>query len=105
MSNESPQVAALRIRYQNSFPEKSAALAEFQQLLSVDDDASATTALNQNSETVGDYLHKLAGSAGMYEYDDIAALARQGMAQSKQQDLPALLQSLTQIRGLLEQKA
>ena len=103
MSTESPQVAALRIRYQNSFPEKSAAIAEFQELLSAGDPTSGATALNKNSETASDYLHKLAGSAGMYEYDDIAALARQGMAQSKQQDMPGLLHSLKQIRSLLEQ--
>lgn len=103
MSIESPQVAALRIRYQSSFSEKSAAIAEFQNLFNDQEQPSCLSVLNGNSETTGDYLHKLAGSAGMYGYDDIAALARQAMSQCKQEDLGGLLLSLQQLRDLLEQ--
>ena len=101
MSTDSPQVAALKIRYQSSFSEKSTAVAEFQTILASEDSTYCFSRVNQNSETVGDYLHKLAGSAGMYGYDDIAQIARTGMTQHKQEDLSGLQHSLKQIRDLL----
>ena len=104
MSTDSPKVAALKIRYQSSFPAKSAAIAEFEAILENEEPASYSSAVNQNFETAGDYLHKLAGSAGMYGYDDIAQIARLGMAQYKVQDLRGLQHSLKQIRDLLDQR-
>ena len=105
MSNDSPQVAALKLRYQSSFSEKSAAIAEFEAILENEDPASYSSAVNKNFETAGDYLHKLAGSAGMYGYDDIAQIARLGMGQYKVQDLYGLQHSLRQIRDLLDRQA
>lgn len=105
MTNDSPQVAALRQRYRKSFSDKAAVVAEFHQSLSDDSSAFCLSLLNEDSETVSDYLHKLAGSAGMYEYDDIAALARKGMSQCKQEDVQGLLASLSQLRDLLDQYA
>jgi HPt (histidine-containing phosphotransfer) domain-containing protein len=60
---------ALRRRYVDSFPDKRAALEAAS--ANVDNDgAGAQQALRQ-------LAHKLAGSAGMYGFDDIGQLARE----------------------------
>jgi HPt (histidine-containing phosphotransfer) domain-containing protein len=60
---------ALRRRYIDSFPDKCAALEAAAASLA-SNDAGAQQALRQ-------LAHKLAGSAGMYGFDDIGHLARE----------------------------
>jgi HPt (histidine-containing phosphotransfer) domain-containing protein len=60
---------ALRRRYLDSFPDKRAALEAASANL-VNHDAEAQQGLRQ-------LAHKLAGSAGMYGFDDIGQLARE----------------------------
>ncbi len=60
---------ALRRRYIDSFPDKRAAL-----------EAASADLDNQGAEsqqTLRQLAHKLAGSAGMYGFDDIGQLARE----------------------------
>ena len=75
MSQDSPQIQQLKTRYRTSLPEKSAQIAKLQIVL-LDGQAELPQVLQELHE----YLHKLAGSAGMYGYDDIAVLARTTMA-------------------------
>jgi HPt (histidine-containing phosphotransfer) domain-containing protein len=63
---------ALRRRYVDSFPAKGAALEASIEALDVSGEvnAEALSALRQQA-------HKLAGSAGMYGFDDLGHLARE----------------------------
>ena len=74
MHQDSPQIQQLKSRYKASLPEKSAQIAELQSLLQ-----SGQPSVPQTLKDIHEFLHKLAGSAGMYDYDDIAALARASM--------------------------
>ncbi len=62
--------AALRDRYLESFPAKAASLSTALQALEMTFDAQQIRALR-------DLAHKLAGSAGMYGFDDLGLLARE----------------------------
>ena len=74
MHQDSPQVQQLKSRYKASLPEKSAQIAELQSLI-----VAGQPSLSQSLQDTHEFLHKLAGSAGMYDYDDIAVLARATM--------------------------
>ena len=74
MHQDSPQVQQLKSRYKASLPEKSEQIAELQSSLQREQPSS-----QQTLEEIHEFLHKLAGSAGMYDYDDIAGLARATM--------------------------
>lgn len=73
--SESPQVKALKERYRASFSEKIEALK--QQCDAVADGQISS----QQRLQVNEVLHKLAGSSGMYGYDDISASCREIMAE------------------------
>jgi len=60
----------LRNRYLDSFPSKAEALSAALQALEMTFDAAQIRALR-------DLAHKLAGSAGMYAFDDLGLLARE----------------------------
>lgn len=62
--------AVLRTRYLESFPAKSASFSAALQALEMTFDAQQVRALR-------DLAHKLAGSAGMYGFDDLGLLARE----------------------------
>jgi len=59
----------LRRRYIDTFPDKSAALSAALDLLANGDAAGP--------RSLRDQAHKLAGSAGMYGFDDVGQLARE----------------------------
>ena len=102
---ESPQVLALRQRYQQSLTEKSSVVSEF---LSQISDAAQQANWQLSDElvnSIGEYLHKLAGSAGMYGYADVAQLARTALAANRQSDSATLHAHLDELRSLLEQHA
>jgi len=73
MSSDSPQIMAIRSRYKASFNEKKQLVDEYIERLS--DKPTDKLIL---SELHGE-LHKLAGSSGMYGYDDISCLCRRIM--------------------------
>ena len=73
MSSDSPQIVAIRARYKASFSEKKQLIDEYVERLS--DEPTDKLVL---SELHGE-LHKLAGSSGMYGYDDISRLCREIM--------------------------
>lgn len=60
------------------------------------------------SEVLGDIkqnLHKLAGSSGMYGYDDLANITREAMQLIDQNNYGRLQQQLLALRNLLRQHA
>ena len=91
---ESPQVKALKDRYRASFVEKIATLNEQRNALAIDGDSQLTEAHES--------LHKLAGSSGMYGYEDVSLLCRKTMTKTDKADvvegLDALIELLEQHR-------
>lgn len=93
----SPQIQAIRERYKISLPEKAELIAELlEELTQSNLDAFA------NSHSA---LHKLAGSSGMYGYDDIAELCRNAMISAQQEDTQLLIQQLSELISMLEKHA
>lgn len=97
MKNDSPQVQAIRERFRNSFSDKADALKALSQQIKANQQ-QPEEALNEAHET----LHKLAGSFGMYGYDDLSNLCRTGMAQAQSSDMDGLQVSMRELIGLLE---
>ena len=101
MYQDSPQIQQLKSRYKASLPEKAAQTAELESLL-----LGEQAMLQQSLQDIHEFLHKLAGSAGMYDYDDIAVLARAAMqfviAQAAETtDIHQVDAELSKIRSLL----
>ena len=100
MSQDSPQVQAIRARYKASLPDKAALFSSYLQRL-----------LAQSPLTHSDYddlhgeLHKLAGSSGMYGYSDISELARGTMSLIADRQYDRLTEQLGQLRDLLLEHA
>lgn len=90
----SPQIQAIRERYKSSLPEKAELIAEQIDLIS----SSKAGSLDECHGV----LHKLAGSSGMYGYEDIALLCRSAMARVQDMDTIQLLNELTDLKDLLE---
>lgn len=103
MAEESSQVTALRHRYQSSLADKSRRLGELIDLLTGDGDVAALNAKAADDDLIEDYLHRLAGSSGMYGYDDIAILARAALANLRQGDGTRLAVKLVELRSLLDE--
>lgn len=95
MSEESPQIAAIKQRYKASFPEKVKIIRE------------ALTVVNSGGElhAVKEELHKLAGSSGMYGYSQLADSCRQAMQKVDDQSRHQLALELEKIIDLLEHGA
>lgn len=93
----SPQIQAIRERYKISLPEKAELIAE---------QVEALTQADANAfEESHNALHKLAGSSGMYGYDDIAVLCRNAMLSAQKKDAQLLIQQLSELIALLETHA
>lgn len=86
---DSPQILALKERYKSSFEEKTQLLSDY---LTAVENGEAT--LDQVSE-LGSFLHKLAGSSGMYGYDDISAASREAMLVANQIENIAYIDELS----------
>lgn len=104
MNQDSIKIQQLKHRYKNSLGEKLEDLDGH--LLAVGFDASG---VHTRLDELHEYLHKLAGSAGMYGYDDIAQSAREAMVLTTPHTEPpssaAIKQAIGQLRQLLEQHA
>ena len=90
----SPQIQAIRERYKRSFTEKIELITEHINALP---QAEAGV-----MESAHEMLHKLAGSSGMYGYDDIAALCRVAMLNAQQSKADVLIQNLSELKSALE---
>ena len=104
MKQESIQEQQLRQRYKNSFVQKAGQIDILLGRMAEDRSKS-----DSPLEDIHEYLHKLAGSSGMYGFLDIAELARTAMREFDQ-DIPwdgsgRLKARLKDIRDLLEQYA
>ena len=97
-TTNSPQVIAIRARYQSSLPEKSEMLAAHERVLETSQD-------EQTLKELKDDLHKLAGSSGMYGYHDISGLCRKAMYVIEQGELADLGKYLGEVQNLLKQYA
>jgi len=101
---DSIKVQQLKHRYRNSLAEKAAELDSA--LAAIEFDHPGATATVQQ---LHEYLHKLAGSAGMYGYDDIASSARSSMVLTNARlgvaSESAIRQSINELRHLLEQQS
>jgi len=94
---ESPQIQALRLRYK-------ASLADKIELIQQQIDTISTSSGDASSiEEAHQVLHKLAGSSGMYGYDDINVLCRNVMSQLAGLEIDDSVKALNQIVELLEQ--
>mgnify|MGYP000208879945 CR=1 FL=1 len=91
----SPQIQAIRDRYKSSFPEKLAVIADLVEALK-------ESRVNAMDDAHG-VLHKLAGSSGMYGYDDIAVLCRDAMVNAQRQNRDELLKKLAELIELLKE--
>ncbi len=80
IDQDSPQVLALKERYKSSLEEKVQVLSDH--LIAIE---SEEATLDELSE-LRSFLHKLAGSSGMYGYDDISAASREAMLVADQVD-------------------
>jgi len=97
MSNDSPQIVALRARYKASFNEKKDIIDGFiKQLQKQQSDESVLSSLHGE-------LHKLAGSSGMYGYDDISVKCRNIMQEILNDCFHEVLSDLTQLSELLSE--
>lgn len=96
---DSPQIAAIKLRYQQSFAEKAEVIAEHLAAHLTGEDSAITL------QDTRDMLHKLAGSSGMYSYNDISSVCRSAMDRIDQDDLTALANRLEHLKELLEQYA
>lgn len=88
-----PEIQAIRDRYKKSLPEKAELIEEQRQSL-VNSNVNAYEQLHS-------LLHKLAGSSGMYGYDDIAALCRSAMVNAQNKDKTVLDQKLKELISML----
>jgi len=100
-TQESPQVAAIRARYQSSLKDKAEMLAAHTAALV----ASKDNNLDLTLEALRDDLHKLAGSSGMYGYEDISKVCRHAMRAIDEEKLEDLDQHLHEAQQLLKQHA
>jgi len=87
--SESPQIKALKERYKKSLREKSEIASNWSNVFK-----QGNTSENSVAELSG-WLHQLAGSAGMYEFDQIAQLCRDAMILLRETNVSALTVSET----------
>jgi len=85
---DSPQIKALKERYKDSFSEK---INDLEECLHAVQSESAT---HEDVIKLRDLLHKIAGSSGMYGYNDISVLSRASM------NLAERIENLNEIEDL-----
>lgn len=100
---DSPQVQAIQARYKASFNDKAAMLNDF--LSQIQAHLGDADLIARFSQELHEELHKLAGSLGMYGYDDFALLARDGMRHTKDNDIDAVQRSVQQLISHLQSSA
>ncbi|MCH2189959.1 MAG: Hpt domain-containing protein [Gammaproteobacteria bacterium] len=94
MTEDSPQIQQLKVRYRQSFPEKLAIIRKARSEL-----------LQENNITFArEELHKLAGSSGMYGYSELAANCRSAMEKLDTRDSLSSLEAIDAVIKQLDSK-
>lgn len=101
MSNDSPQIQALRARYRESFPEKMAVIDGCLENLKCLFHEGDDQAIKQEFDVIHAELHKFAGSFGMYNYQDIATVCRDAMTSISSRDTQLVLDLLTKLSAMI----
>jgi len=94
---ESPQIQALKERYKASIPDKIELIREHVELV------LAEPADSNFIDEAHQILHKLAGSSGMYGYDDVNVLCRDAMSRLDVNNIEGSVEALNKVVELLEQ--
>ena len=96
MNTESANIRALRERYRRRLVGK---LTELDQL--TEREAHPHQQEGEGGLDLAQYLHRLAGSSGMYGYQDISTVARAAMRDIEERNRQSLEQHLNRLRALL----
>lgn len=91
--SDSPQIQAIKQRYRESLKEKADMVAKFRSSIEVE----------SQFDLMKEELHKLAGSSGMYGYQDLADTCRAAMGSIDSDAVGVLADQLDLIVGLLNQ--
>lgn len=97
MTSESAQILAIRARYKKSLVEKAAIIEERTALIK----NSSSQELAETLAAYRDELHKLAGSSGMYGYQDICDLCRRAMSNIDASELTDMETRSSELHRLL----
>ena len=100
MKPESPKIADIRERFKSSLLEKAEVFGQYLDKI-VESDETNAELLNELRED----LHKLAGSTGMYGYDDLAKMSREAMNLIDSSDEFGAEQKVLAIHNLLKKHA
>jgi len=92
---DSPQILSIRERYKESLLEKAKLIEGLIHSL-----GNPTT--SRSIKAAHEELHKLAGSSGMYGYDQVSALCRTAMKSAADEETASLLEQLTELKSLLD---
>ena len=97
---DSDQVAAIKARYRQSLSEKAETVLGWRAKIQ-----AGVLLANERSE-LAEWLHRLAGSSGMYGYAEIATLTRQLMHRAEGGDVASsFIDEMKQLADLLKQQA
>ncbi|MFT4629365.1 MAG: HPt (histidine-containing phosphotransfer) domain-containing protein [Arenicella sp.] len=103
--DNSDKIQKLRDAYKSSLLDKSTVITELLLMISADASDSDTGISDENLIEIHQYLHKLAGSSGMYGYPEIAQLSRAAIKSSERKAIQLLVEQLSELRDLLRQSA
>ena len=101
------KIQKLRDRYKSSLVDKSVVISDLLLMISTDgsNPIDGVGAIDKACIEIHQYLHKLAGSSGMYGYPEIAQLSRAAMHSSQVKDAQLLVEQLNKLRDLVQQCA
>ncbi len=105
-AKESPQIQAIRSRYRASLNDKAQMISVHVKAIS--DIGVKTQSVEQEKlslQSLRDDLHKLAGSSGMYGYDDVSVVCRDIMRAIDDADIKNAKQLLVELQQLLKHHA
>ena len=103
--DNSSKIQKLKDDYKRNLLEKSAIISELLLMISADAPNSDAGISDVNLNEIHQYLHKLAGSSGMYGYPEIAQLSRSAMQSSDRKAIQLLVEQLSELRDLLRQSS
>jgi HPt (histidine-containing phosphotransfer) domain-containing protein len=105
LMDNTDKIQKLRDDYKNSLLDKSVIISDLLLMISTDASDSGASVSDKTLIELHQYLHKLAGSSGMYGYSEIAQLSRAAMQSSKRKATQLLTDQLGELRDLLKQSA
>lgn len=99
-NQESEKIVQLRRKYQRSLGDK---LAQLDQLWPRGESRPESVLGNDSDFFM--FVHRLAGSSGMYGYENLSSTSRQVLNQLEQHQVDELPVTVSKLRGLLKQLA